>query len=669
MKKQLLLFVLLCLSFVSHAQFFEGFENTIGPNALPSTIWPLNSGDWTVFNTPTDNPQRWSITTINESPDYVYGGENAAFCNRSNFAANEIIENYLVTPVITVPNDPILSFYTRTFQLGNQGTKFQIKVAPATANPTDPNSYVLLQEWDETTLSDEYFSNYVPKNVTLDEVVGLDIYIAFVMKRDPVAGNFMSDRWLIDNVGINSNAAIYHPNNCDEKFILKAFLDTNGNSIKDDGEPKFIYGTYIYQINNSTTSLFGYTTTDDFIICNSNSLNTFDISYQVFDNLNTLYSCNVNYSDVSIQNDDGIATLYFPVNVINAQNNVSINLYTNQNPRAASNYTINLTYKNKSNTTASGKITFTKDNLVTINSISQTGTLNSTDGFTFDYINLEPFETRHISVILSVPNIPTVELGDYLTHSATITVDNDVDLNDNSSSITNMVVAAYDPNDKMESHGEKIVFDTFTDDYLIYTIRFENTGNANAEFIRIEDTLNTQLDENTFEFISSSHEVNVLKNASKLTFYFSDVNLPPSIPDTDIGKGYLQFKIKPKPGFAVGDIIPNTAEIYFDYNPAIITNTFNTVFVETLNSNSFSKQNILIYPNPATSNVNIELNSSDENIHSIQVVDMLGKIVLNQQNITSNNITINTSLLSKGIYLIKINSENNNYLVEKLIIK
>ena len=60
--------------------------------------------------------------------------------------------------------------------------------------------------------------------------------------------------------------------------------------------------------------------------------------------------------------------------------------------------------------------------------------------------------------------------------------------------------------------------------------------------------------------------------------------LPVSVANTMTGKGYITFKIKPKPGYAVGDIIPNNASIYFDFNPAIITNTFQTEFVALFRS-------------------------------------------------------------------------------------
>ena len=72
----------------------------------------------------------------------------------------------------------------------------------------------------------------------------------------------------------------------------------------------------------------------------------------------------------------------------------------------------------------------------------------------------------------------------------------------------------------------------------------------------------------------------------------------------------MHFRIKPRAGYAVGDIIPNTASIYFDYNPAIVTNTFNTEFFTSLNSPSFSNNEFQLYPNPAKGIVLITLNNN-----------------------------------------------------------
>jgi hypothetical protein len=203
---------------------------------------------------------------------------------------------------------------------------------------------------------------------------------------------------------------------------------------------------------------------------------------------------------------------------------------------------------------------------------------------------------------------------------------------------------------------------------LYYTIRFQNTGTANAINVRIEDLLDAQLDEQSIRMISASHSYVLERINNKLVWHFDYIQLPGAVQNEELSKGYIYFKIKLKPGFTVGDIIPNTAQIYFDTNPAIITNTFATEFVSTLSTNTFSPENSIIFPNPATNFVQISLINSAELIGTIELVDLLGKSIKKWTNVASNQTSIPVSELSKGVYFIEINTESNLKIVKKLVI-
>jgi hypothetical protein len=65
---------------------------------------------------------------------------------------------------------------------------------------------------------------------------------------------------------------------------------------------------------------------------------------------------------------------------------------------------------------------------------------------------------------------------------------------------------------------------------------------------------------------------------------------------------------------------------------------------------------ILVYPNPTKDIVNIQINNSNYDLHSIQIVSALGEIVytnefINTQN--TNTIAINTDMWQSGVYFIK----------------
>ena len=85
--------------------------------------------------------------------------------------------------------------------------------------------------------------------------------------------------------------------------------------------------------------------------------------------------------------------------------------------------------------------------------------------------------------------------------------------------------------------------------------------------------------------------------------------------------------------------------------------------IEEVN-NSFT-----IYPNPATSNINLYSNANFYKA-DIQMFDAIGRIVYAQvnKNISKGSIiNINLSHLPKGVYSIRIQSDNNETIVKKLI--
>ncbi|WNM19502.1 choice-of-anchor J domain-containing protein [Flavobacterium capsici] len=204
MKKITLLLLTLFFSIASYSQLggtgVEGFESTTGPDASPSTNWTLGTGNWYVFNNVSSATTRWGITSAATTPPQVNSGTNAAYCIRSTSFPDGQIENYLATPLVNIPSNGQLHFWTRNFLIGTQGTVFQIKVAPSTANPTDPNSYSLVQQWTDADLVTT-FNIYEEKVVNLAAFQGLQVYVAFVMQQDPILSPF-GDRWFVDDVSI-----------------------------------------------------------------------------------------------------------------------------------------------------------------------------------------------------------------------------------------------------------------------------------------------------------------------------------------------------------------------------------------------------------------------------------------------------------------------------------
>lgn len=456
---------------------------------------------------------------------------------------------------------------------------------------------------------------------------------------------------------------------CPESLTMIAFYDENNNGIKDEDELFFNQGHFVYQINDSGNDLYGYSWNNGtFILYENNENNSYDIQYVINPQYASVYSCTTTYSNISLPNNSGNTTLYFPITA-DPFTDASVSIYGSP-PRPGFTYTNTIFIKNEGTQIINDySLNFIKDPNVSIVSISETGAVTNPDGFQIDFGGLLPFETKYVFVTMQVPVIPTVNLGDILTNNATLSASGDENEQNNAFAISQVVVGSYDPNDKLEIHGGKIALDTFTeDDYLYYTVRFENTGTANAEFVRITDTLSEDLDESTFEMLEASHTVNTRREGNLITWIFPFIDLPPTSVNEEESQGFVFFRVKPESGYALGDIITNTAEIYFDYNPAIVTNTVETEFVETLSITSYKQTNIIIAPNPASVQT-IVYAQNTETIKNVTVYDISGKKILNVQNTGNYQIMIDTGKLVSGLYLIEIEYSDDKRITKKLQVR
>ncbi len=131
-------------------------------------------------------------------------------------------------------------------------------------------------------------------------------------------------------------------------------------------------------------------------------------------------------------------------------------------------------------------------------------------------------------------------------------------------------VAALDPNDKSVSpSGNTIVQDSV----LNFRINFQNTGNYPAALVVVVDTLPAFLHNAEFELVQTSHTcVTTIDSNHVLKFKFYNIQLPDSTTDLEGSKGYIDFTMRLNSPMQIGDSLANRAHIFFDYQPAIITN-------------------------------------------------------------------------------------------------
>lgn len=260
-------------------------------------------------------------------------------------------------------------------------------------------------------------------------------------------------------------------------------------------------------------------------------------------------------------------------------------------------------------------------------------------------------------------------IGESSSHEAECSIiPTDVDLQNNVVSINDVPVAPYDPNIKRVNEPQAIHIDDIDQyEWLNYTIYFQNEGNAPAIDVRVKDEIDTNLILSSLQIMDASDELSATILGREITFHFDSIMLPSIDVDENGSIGYVSFKLKRKDNLIVGNSIKNTANIYFDYNPPITTNTivtriFNDVGAEQETSND--EESIILFPNPNRGKLYVGNLKNDSENKTILIRDLTGKIYINKKIDNQDVVSIDTRKLTPGIYLVQIGRT-----IKKLIIQ
>ncbi|WP_294820331.1 T9SS type A sorting domain-containing protein [uncultured Flavobacterium sp.] len=314
-----------------------------------------------------------------------------------------------------------------------------------------------------------------------------------------------------------------------------------------------------------------------------------------------------------------------------------------------------LYFSNRGTTTLSGSITFEfMDDLMDYVSASIIPSLAAPPLLTWDYSNLNPFETRFIDIVMNI-NSPQeslpVTIDDNLGFTAIITpVEEDTTPWDNRFELKQTVVGSYDPNDKTCLEGEKILPE-MAGEYVHYLIRFENTGNYFAQNIVVADIIDTDKFEiATLVPLHASHPYITRITGNKAEFIFEGIELP-GMPNEE-RHGFIAFKIKTLASLQLNDTFSNTAAIYFDYNAPIVTEPAITTFALAMANAAFDPDtHISLYPNPAANTLYLDLKEGIS-LKNAEVCNVMGQVIIAIPCLSGRN-DIDISTLAAGTYFIR----------------
>ena len=228
--------------------------------------------------------------------------------------------------------------------------------------------------------------------------------------------------------------------------------------------------------------------------------------------------------------------------------------------------------------------------------------------------------------------------------------------------LSDSIRGSHDPNDKRVQPAVGLTPNEIASGKeLLYTIRFQKTGNLPADRVRITDKLDTALDVSTLRLVASSHEISSFRllPGNLLEVVFNNINLKDSSSNELESHGFISFAIQRNKIYKNNYKIQNTAAIYFDFNEPIFTNTvvtpLATTVLATFEPKPIAKEaNLLISPNPSSKDCVVDTRGRLSGSGDIVVFDEQGKICLTQH-VDDFSIPINLSLnnLSNGAYIVR----------------
>lgn len=314
----------------------------------------------------------------------------------------------------------------------------------------------------------------------------------------------------------------------------------------------------------------------------------------------------------------------------------------------------------------SGPISLSFDHEVLFTFVGSSLTPLSTDpgSISWDLPPLGPLASHVVELQLQVPANPDL-IGTTYAATAAISSAGDTDTANNDFE----VVGSYDPND-ITAHttlGSRTDYIFNTDVDIVYTIRFQNTGNFPAQNVYILDTLSELLDMARIEIIGASHAFSAsYLDGRTLRFDFPNIQLPDSTNDEPNSHGFVSYRILPVSTLAIGDVIENTAAIYFDFNPAVITNT-SMVTVQTIQHvDMLSPATTSVFPNPARSEVRILRNGRPVQVKQGTIIAADGRQIPLAPGELLQGV-INVEHLATGVYVIDLTDVNGVTIRTRLV--
>jgi uncharacterized repeat protein (TIGR01451 family) len=470
-------------------------------------------------------------------------------------------------------------------------------------------------------------------------------YTVTIGANDTVCGN---------NFGVYNNAS---------EVSGTVFIDANNNGVMDGSETGLSY--QLVQIGNNYTYSDWYGNYSIWLTPGNYTVSFTPTGNYASGTVTTpsSYQINVNApGNVFGNNNFGI---YMPPGLSDLS--IVITPHTTVTPGFPAWYDINICNYGSSATGAI--VTMIYDAALTTNYQSPAGNVNSTNNtITWNIANINPNSCTNLWTSFNAQVGIQLGAGTLEFVSVTPTSGTDNYLSNNTDTVHQTIVGSWDPNNKIvvktnntPNPATHYISSVNSNQEIIYTVNFQNTGNAPAVNVVVIDEIASDLDLNSFQFLNASHNCDVIRVGNTVTYRFMNIMLPDSTNDEPNSHGFINFKINASNGLAIGTQIVDFANIYFDFNDPVLTNDAVITLIDVTGIENETSASLVFYPNPAKENFNLRFNSKVSGNANIIMYDNTGRKVLNtsSQVITGENkTTINTNNLENGLYYIELLAPN-----------
>lgn len=446
------------------------------------------------------------------------------------------------------------------------------------------------------------------------------------------------------------------------KVFGYVFNDSNNNQIKDAGEK----GIRNQIIQLSPNNFVATDSNGRFVTYANSGTNSF-----VFRTPRNWLASTDTATSFTYNDGDVVDTIYFGISHDETIVEYGINIMSSRSRTSFdSHYWID--YYNYSIQDEVVTLKFVLDTLVHIESVTPQPSSIDKNVITWEFVSMEAYETGQFHVTALMPDFNFA--GDTLLSYASMFND----LHAANDTLLQILTNSFDPNDKLVREGVGEGKDVLMGTSLKYTIRFQNTGTDTAYKVVVKDRIDKNLDITSLKIVGSSHDCKLkVYGANMVSFIFEDINLPQQAVNDSASNGFVSFTIDPLLSeVKENDKVFNSAEIYFDFNPPIYTNTVTNTYVK-YHSNGIvtsikdeklnKKNNIVIYPNPTQNDFTVNCTGGQD--LSIIIIDAMGNVIL-QKELTGESTTIDAlNEHAAGMYQIVILDKKSGVVGRSKLIK